>query len=159
MSRACSCLFAHTTKHRTKQTKRTIYGRRPRAAALWYIYLSMPSDACSSECVPPSPRPPLGPHPLVLQPATGRRCVFPRVRLWVRVVTATLAAGVGAVAGEVGMGVTDPAALPAAAPRTHRSSAAPGGVCQRVKVIHGCPRPTMSAGRTVIAANHVVSSI
>ena len=28
-----------------------------------------------------------------------------------------------------------------------------------LKVIHGCPRPTVSAGRTVIAANPVVSSI
>ena len=121
MSRACSCLFAHATK----QTKRTIYGRRPRAAALWSIYLCRVTLAARSAShrvlVPPS----------VLTPwySSRRRAgaVFPRVRLWVRVVTATLAAGVGAVAGEVGMGVTDPAALPAAAPRTHRSSAAPGG--------------------------------
>ena len=28
-----------------------------------------------------------------------------------------------------------------------------------LKVIHGCPRPTVPAGRTVIAANPVVSSI
>ena len=27
------------------------------------------------------------------------------------------------------------------------------------KIVHGCPRPTVSAGRTVTAANPVVSSI
>ena len=75
MIRACSCLFAHTTK----QTKRTIYGRRPRAAALWSIYLCRVTLAARSAShrvlVPPS----------VLTPwySSRRRAGagFPRVRV------------------------------------------------------------------------------